>query len=236
MVLQSRQIPKETIDRLFIYFRGLMCLKKEGKDATSSSELADVCHVNASVVRKDLSYFGRLGTRGVGYKVDELVTEIRRALRFDNATGVAVVGAGNIGRALLEHSTFESEGFEIIAAFDSDPDKIGRTIGSITVEDMADVEKRVKEEGIELIILAVPEPSAADVARRLGDAGVKSILSFAPCELTMPDNVNVTCVDLSVAMARLVYHSYFERKNDADEKNDSDEKTGSGRKTVGTIT
>jgi redox-sensing transcriptional repressor len=206
MPLHSRQIPKETIDRLFIYFRGLMCLKKEGKDTTSSSELADVCHVNASAVRKDLSYFGRLGTRGVGYKVDELVTSIRKALRFDDATGVAVIGVGNIGTALLEHSTFELEGFHIVAAFDSDPEKIGRTVGGITVEDMADIEERVKEEGIELVILAVPEPSAAEVARRLGDAGVKSILSFAPCELTMPDNVNVTCVDLSVAMARLVYH------------------------------
>ena len=230
MVLHSKQIPKETIDRLFIYFRGLMCLKKEGKDTTSSSELADVCHVNASAVRKDLSYFGRLGTRGVGYKVEELVTEIRKALRFDNATGVAVVGAGNIGTALLEHSTFELEGFHIVAAFDSDPDKIGRTVGSIVVEDMADVERRVKEEGIELVILAVPELFAADVAQRLGDAGVKSILSFAPCELTMPDNVNVTCVDLSVAMARLVYHSYFERENG------SDEKTDTRRKRVGTTT
>jgi redox-sensing transcriptional repressor len=230
MPLHSRQIPKETIDRLFIYFRGLMCLMREGKDTTSSSELADVCHVNASVVRKDLSYFGRLGTRGVGYKVEDLVRNIRRALRFDDSTGVAVVGIGNIGTALLEHSTFELEGFQIIAAFDSDPDKIGRTVGSIIVEDMADVEKRVKEERIELAILAVPEPSAAEVARRLGDAGVKSILSFAPCELTMPDNVNVTCVDLSVAMARLVYHSYFERENG------SSEKTASRRKGVGTTT
>jgi redox-sensing transcriptional repressor len=228
MVLHSRQIPKETIDRLFIYFRGLMCLKREGKDATSSSELADVCHVNASAVRKDLSYFGRLGTRGVGYKVDELVTEIRKALRFDDATAVAVVGIGNIGTALLEHSTFELEGFQIVAAFDSDRDKIGRTIGSIVIEDMADVEKRVKEESIELVILAVPEPSAAEVARRLGDAGVKSILSFAPCELTMPDNVNVTCVDLSVAMARLVYHAYFERENGRTKK------TGSRREEVDT--
>jgi len=230
MPLHSRQIPKETIDRLFIYFRGLMCLMREGKYTTSSSELADVCHVNASVVRKDLSYFGRLGTRGVGYKVEDLVSNIRKALRFDDSTGVAVVGIGNIGTALLEHSTFELEGFQIIAAFDSDPDKIGRTVGSIIVEDMADVEKRVKEEGIELAILAVPEPSAAEVARRLGDAGVKSILSFAPCELTMPDNVNVTCVDLSVAMARLVYHSYFERENG------SSEKTASRRKGVGTTT
>jgi len=213
MVLHSRQIPKETIDRLFIYFRGLMCLKKEGRETISSGELADVCHVNASVVRKDLSYFGRLGTRGVGYVVDDLVKEIRKALRFDNATGVAVVGVGNIGTALLEHSTFESEGFEIIAAFDSNADKIGHRIGKVVVEDMADLEARVKEEGIELVILAVPEPSAAAVAARLGDAGVKSILSFAPCELTMPDNVNVTCVDLSVAMARLVYHSYFGAEN-----------------------
>jgi redox-sensing transcriptional repressor len=230
MVLQSREIPRETIDRLFVYFRGLMCLKREGKDVTSSSELADVCHVSATAVRKDLSFFGRLGTRGVGYKVDELVASIRKALRFDDATGVAVVGIGNIGTALLEHSTFESEGFHIIAAFDSAPDKIGRTVGGIAVEDMADVEERVKEEGIELVILAVPEPSAADVARRLGDAGVKSILSFTPCELTMPDNVNVTCVDLSVAMARLVYHSYFEKKNG------SNEKTDTRRRRVGTTT
>jgi redox-sensing transcriptional repressor len=212
--MNMRQVPNETIDRLFIYFRVLVCLLREGTDAISSQELAGICHVNPSVVRKDFSYFGSLGTRGVGYRVGDLIGSIRSTLRFDDGTRVAVVGVGNIGRALLEHSGFESEGFKIVAAFDSDPEKVGRRIGKLVVEDPADLEERVESERIELVILTVPESSAPAVAKRLGDAGVRSILSFAPCELAMPDNVNVTCVDLSVAMARLVYHSYFQEERD----------------------
>lgn len=204
-----RSMPRKTIDRLFTYFRVLTCLLREGTDTVSSKQMADLCGVNPSVVRKDLSFFGSLGTRGVGYEVRTLLASIRSALGFDRDMGIALVGVGNIGRALLEHAGFEFEGFRIVMAFDSDPEKVGRKIGKVVVEDVSQLEKRIASERTCLAILAVPESSAPEVARRLANAGVKSILSFAPCELAMPDNVKVTCVDLSVAMARLVYESCF---------------------------
>jgi redox-sensing transcriptional repressor len=201
-------IPTETADRLFSYLRPLMCLLNEGTETVVSRDLARLCHVKPAVVRKDLSYLGSVGTRGVGYNVKDLIESIRRMLRFDDDVRVAVVGVGNIGKALLEQSRFEFEGFRIVMAFDSNPDVVGRRIGKVVVEDAAHLEDRIRSEAIHLAILAVPESSAPAVAQRLGRAGIRCILSFAPCELAMPDNVRVTCVDLSVTMARLVYHSY----------------------------
>lgn len=173
----------------------------------SSRELARLCKVNPSVIRRDFSYVGNLGTRGVGYGVVELMENIRRALKFDDDMKIALVGVGNIGRALLEHVRFGMEGFKIVAAFDNNPEKIGRTVGRLVVEDAIALEERIQSEAIQLVIVAVPEICAPDVARRVGDAGVNSVLSFSPCGLAMPDNVRVTCVDLSLEMARLVYHS-----------------------------
>jgi redox-sensing transcriptional repressor len=207
-------VPNETADRLFSYLRPLMCLLKEGTETVVSRDLAGLVHVNPAVVRKDLSYLGSVGTRGVGYKVKELIESIRRTLRFDEDVRVAVVGVGNIGKALLEQARFEFEGFRIVMAFDSDLEVVGRRIGKVVVEDAANLEERIRSEGVVLAILAVPESSAPAVAKRLGSAGIRCVLSFAPCELAMPDNVKVTCVDLSVTMARLVYHSYVRDRCD----------------------
>lgn len=210
--MTPKSVPTETSDRLFSYLRPLLCLVNEGTETVLSRELAVICHVKPSVVRKDLSYLGRVGTRGVGYNVKSLIEGIRSMLRFDQDIRVAVVGVGNIGRALLKQSRFEFEGFRIVMAFDSDAEVVGRTVGKVVVEDSAALEERIEAEGIRLAILTVPESAAPTVARRLGNAGVKCILSFAPCELAMPSNVKVTCIDLSVTMARLVYHSYSEEQ------------------------
>lgn len=216
--MDRQPVPKETIDRLFGYLRPLMCLRRDGKDTIASQELARLCRVAPTVLRKDFSYVGRLGTRGVGYNVDELIRGIRRKLRFDEETRVALVGVGNIGRALLEQSRFELEGFRIVFAFDSNEEKIGLRIGKVVVEDAALIEEKLGPEAIHVAILAVPEASAPKVARRLAAAGVKSILSFAPCETAMPENVKVTCVDLSLTMARLVYRSCVEDEVKASER------------------
>ncbi len=202
-----KSIPNETIGRLFPYFRAFVCLAKEGTEIVSSSRLAEVCNINPAIIRKDFSYFGELGTRGVGYNVKDLTQKIREILNLDPPKKVALVGVGNIGKALLAFSGFESEGFKIVMAFDDNPKKIGRKIKKITIEDMANLEARVKSEGIQLAILAIPESVAPIIARRLAKAGVNAILSFAPCQLAMPDNIKVTCVDLSTEMARLVYYS-----------------------------
>ena len=205
--MKMKSIPTETIGRLFPYFRALVCLAKEGSDTVSSSRLAEVCNIKPSIIRKDLSYFGDLGTRGVGYNVEHLTRTIRNILNLDPAKNVVLVGVGNIGKALLSYSSFESEGFKIVMAFDNNPKKIGRKIAQLTVEDTTHLEERVKSDGIKLGILAIPETVAPGVARRLAKGGVKAILSFAPCQLAMPDNIKVTCVDLTTEMARLVYYS-----------------------------
>jgi len=202
-----KSIPHETIGRLFPYLRALICLAKEGTEIVSSTRLAEVCHMNPSIIRKDLSYFGELGKRGVGYNVQDLSLQIRRILNLDPAKKVALVGVGNIGKALLSYPNFEMEGFKIVMAFDNHPDKIGKKINHLVIEDMARLEERIKSEQIQLAILAAPEAVSPVIARRLVRAGIKSLLSFAPCQFAMPSDIKVTCVDLSTEMARLVYYS-----------------------------
>jgi len=200
-----RRIPEETIGRLFLYLRQLLCQQEKGAQIVSSQTLAEACHVKPSIVRKDFSHFGEFGVRGVGYDVDGLIKEIRSILNLDKVMQAALVGAGNIGKALLRFSGFRDEGFEIVMAFDTDARKIGHKIDRVTVEDSARMEERIRAEGIKLAIVAVPVPEAPKVAQRLVDAGVKAILCFAPCPLNMPDDVRVCCVDLATEIARLVY-------------------------------
>jgi len=182
-----------------------MCLIKEGTETVSSYRLAEVCHIKPSIIRKDLSYFGELGKRGVGYNVNDLVGHIRRILGLVPPKRVALVGVGNIGKAVLSYPNFESEGFKIVIAFDNKADTIGNTINHIQIEDIANLEDKIKSEKIQLAILTVPEEVAPVIARRLVKAGVGAVLSFAPCQLAMPNDIKVTCIDLSTEMARLVY-------------------------------
>ncbi|MFO7899420.1 MAG: redox-sensing transcriptional repressor Rex [Planctomycetota bacterium] len=201
-----REIPEETIGRLFCYLRQLLCLQREGRTTVSSQVLADACGVKSSMVRKDFSYFGELGVRGVGYKVDDLIAEFRSILKLDKGVKAALVGVGNIGRALLKYPGFEPEGFQIVRAFDADARKVGQHIDGVCVESAERMEERIRADGIKLAIVAVPVSEAPAVAARLTTAGVKAILSFAPCPLKMPDDVKVSCVDLATEMAKLVYY------------------------------
>jgi len=208
--MQIKSIPNETIGRLFPYLRALMCLSKEGHKIVSSSRLAEICDINPAIIRRDFSYFGYFGKRGVGYDVKELMKEMRSILNLEPVKKVALIGVGNIGKALLSYSNFESEGFKIVMAFDKQPGMIGRNINQIIIEDEAQLEDRIQSENIHLAILAVPEAAVSDLAQRLAGAGVNAILSFAPCQPAMPNNVKVTCVDLSTEMARLIYYSSME--------------------------
>jgi len=200
------RIADETVGRLFVYLRGLLCLSQEGVGTVSSEALGARCHVKPSAIRKDLSYFGGFGKRGVGYDVEGLIKEIRAILKLGRLTKAALVGVGNVGRALLAYPGFKAEGFEVAVAFDKDARKVGRTANGVVIEDVAHLERRLGEEGIKLAIIAVPVPEAPRTVQRLVDAGVKAILSFAPCPLKMPEGVKLTCVDLAMEMARLVYH------------------------------
>ncbi len=199
-------IPDQTVGRLFAYLRALLCLAEEGAETVSSERLGNTCQVKPSAVRKDLSYFGAFGKRGVGYDVKGLTEEIRSILNLEMVMKAALVGVGNIGKAVLAYRGFKAEGFEIALAFDSDPAKVGQTIDGLVIEDVSGLQQRIRDEDIKLAIVAVPVSEAPEVAHRLAGAGIKAILSFAPCPLNMPKDVKVTCVDLATEMARLIYY------------------------------
>jgi len=204
--MRTLQVPDETVGRLLAYLRTLLCLQEEGVKTVSSQRLAELRQVKSSMVRKDFSYFGEFGTPGVGYSVDGMIQQLRKILNLDKGLKAALAGVGNVGRALLLYPGFTDEGFEIAAAFDNDPDKVGQKVNSVVVEHMDSLEQRIEEKGIRVGILAVPVSEAPQVAERMAQAGLKAILSFAPCQLNMPKGVKVHCVDLAMEMARLVYH------------------------------
>jgi len=175
-------------------------------NVTSSEDLAVACGVRATVIRKDLSYFGKFGKRGVGYDLEALVKEIHAILKLNQMTHAALVGVGNIGRAFLAYPGFKAEGIRITAAFDKDVEKIGQKIEGIPIEDVGSMVKRIVEDGIHLAIVAVPPSEAQGTVNRLAKAGIKGIFSFTPCPPKMPTGVKVTCVDLAMEIASLVYY------------------------------
>lgn len=204
----KNKIPKETISRLFTYFRSLLCFSKTGKVNVSSYNLSKLCNVNPAIIRKDFSYFGDFGTKGVGYNVENLIDEIKDILQLEPPSEVALAGVGNIGKALLSYPDFGSEGFKISMAFDNNEEKIGKKIYGITIENVKNMEDRIEAEDVKMGILTVPETAAREIAERMANSGIKAILSFAPCQIVMPENIEVTCIDLSTELSKLAYYSY----------------------------
>ena len=203
--MKYRKIPNETIRRLPIYLRGLMLLSQQGVSSVSSGKLSDFVNINAEQIRKDFSYFGDFGTRGVGYDIERLSKQIKKILKLEAIRRVAVVGAGNIGSAVLAYPGFHTYGFDVAAAFDSDPAKVGRRINNVTVEDASDIDGLLAR-GIGLAIIAVPAEEAQSVADTLVKAGIKGILNFSPKRLSVPKNVKVITIDIATDLARLPYY------------------------------
>ena len=174
----------------------------------SSEQLAEAAGVNSAKVRKDLSYLGSYGTRGVGYDVEYLIYQVRRELGLEQAWPVVIVGVGNLGRALANYDGFEERGFRITALVDTDPEKVGEELGGITVEHLDDLDRVVKEHAVAIGVIATPAGAAQAVADVLVDAGVTSILNFAPCVLSVPANVDVRKVDLAIELQILSFHEH----------------------------
>jgi len=198
-----KHIPDATVARLPVYLRCLAM--RVGTGTCSSEDLARTAGVNAAQVRKDLSFLGARGVRGVGYDVDELKQEIRTALGLTHEFSVVIVGAGNLGRALANYRGFGEWGFSISAILDIDARRIGSTISGTTVEPMADLEVLVAERGIEIGIIATPSDQAQAVGDRLAAAGIRSILNFAPTVINV-EGSEVRVVDLSTELQILAYH------------------------------
>jgi redox-sensing transcriptional repressor len=208
--LNGRGIPDATVARLPIYHRVLVGMLEVGSTTVSSEELASSCGVSSAKLRKDLSHLGSYGTRGVGYDVQFLSYHIARELGLTQPWGVVIVGVGNLGHALVSYRGFASRGFRVVGLIDTHPDIVGESVSVgdqvITVSSMGDLEKVVREGGAHIGVIATPADAAQDVCDRLVDAGVRSILNFAPAVLVVPQDVEVRKVDLAVELQILAFH------------------------------
>jgi redox-sensing transcriptional repressor len=206
---EPRRIPEATVARLPLYLRALLTLADEREETCSSERLADLAGVNAAKVRKDLSYLGSYGTRGVGYDVEFLLREVSRALGLTHDWPVVIAGAGNLGRALANYGGFTSRGFPVIALVDTDETKVGTKVGETPVRHLDDLEAIVAEHQVAIGVLATPSGVAQDVADRMVSAGVGSVLNFAPAVVTVPETVSIRKVDLA---SELLILSFYQQR------------------------
>jgi redox-sensing transcriptional repressor len=203
----SHGIPEATVARLPVYLRVLFALAENGTATVSSEELAVAAGVNSAKLRKDLSHLGSYGTRGVGYDVEYLLYQVSRELGLTQDWPVAIIGLGNLGRALANYGGFASRGFRIAALLDSDPAVVGTRIARLTVQHSDEMEAIIRRQRVSIGVIATPAGAAQAVCNRLVAAGVTSILNFAPVVLTVPSGVDVRKVDLSIELQILAFHA-----------------------------
>ncbi len=201
-----RRIPEATVARLPLYLRSLLEAQHAGDATISSERLAELAGVNAAKVRKDLSYLGSYGTRGVGYDVEYLLFQMSRELGLTQDWPVAIVGLGNLGQALANYGGFGERGFPIVALVDADPRVVGTEVHGVIVRHVDDLPDIAGDQGIAIGIIATPASAAQDVADRLVAAGVSSILNFAPTVISVPEQVSLRKVDLAVELQILSFY------------------------------
>jgi redox-sensing transcriptional repressor len=211
--IASRGVPEATVARLPLYLRALAMLADRGVATVSSDELAESAGVNSAKLRKDLSYLGSYGTRGVGYEVEYLRHQISREVGLTQDWPVVIVGIGNLGQALANYAGFASRGFRVVGLVDADPTRSGEVVAGLVVRHADDLEQVVREHRVAIGVIATPAGAAQHVCDRLVAAGVTSILNFAPTLLQVPDGVDLRKVDLSIELQILAYHE--QRKNGA---------------------
>ena len=207
---RKRRIPEATVARLPVYLRTLLEVQAEAMTTISSERLAELAGVNAAKVRKDLSYLGSYGTRGVGYDVDHLLVQMSRELGLTRDWPVAIVGVGNLGAALANYGGFGDRGFPVAALVDADPAKVGTMLGDHKIRHLDDLPALVEELGISIGIIATPAVGAQEVADLLVAAGVTSILNFAPAVVTVPDHAQLRKVDLALELQVLSFYGQRE--------------------------
>jgi redox-sensing transcriptional repressor len=199
------KIPVTTVNRLSLYLRVFSQIEKSGSDTISSRELALLSGINPAQVRKDLAYFGQFGRRGVGYAVSDLKKQIRSILGLDRDWNVAIIGAGRLGQALMIYPGFGSYSFKVVAAFDSDADKIGWELEGVRIYDLSEFAAVAQEKKVEIAILSVPASAAQDVANQVVAAKIPAILNFAPAYLKVPADTMLRNVDFASELEALTY-------------------------------
>jgi redox-sensing transcriptional repressor len=208
MYMARRAIPDIVIGRLPIYLRALNFLVAEGREITSSQELGDRLGISSAQIRKDLSHFGEFGKQGTGYDIAFLREQLRQIMKVDRMWEVALVGAGNLGKAIADYGGFAGKGFTIMAIFDTDAEKVGKPMGinNVHVQPIADLGTELRERQIQVGIIATPAESAQGVARTMVEAGVRAILNYAPITITVPAGVRVQYIDPVVGLQRMTYY------------------------------
>lgn len=202
---KKMKIPKATAKRLPLYYRYLTILSEEGKDKVSSTELSEAVQVDSASIRRDFSYFGALGKRGYGYDVEALLNFFKKILNQDTLTNVALVGVGNLGRALLNYNFKRSNNIRISCAFDINKEITGRILSGVPVYDMDELKKQLSDQQISIAILTVPSTEAQKTTDEMIEAGVKGIMNFTPIRLSAPADVRVQNVDLATELQTLIY-------------------------------
>ena len=204
--MSKKKAPDIVVGRLPLYLRMLNQLIDEGRSTTNSQELGDRLGISAAQIRKDLSYFGGFGKYGSGYDVVFLRDQLRRILHLERTWPVVLIGAGDLGHALANYHGFSENGFEIVAVFDSDPGKVGTTVGGHVVQDAGRLEQVIGENEVKIAIIAIPVDAAQTVADRLVATGVRGILNYAPVILKVPANVKIQYID---PVARLQHMAFY---------------------------
>ncbi len=201
------RIPDATIERIALYARSLESLIEKGIRVISSEKFAEMCKVNSAQVRKDLSYFGEFGVRGVGYHVKDLLMEIKKILVSDRDWKLCIVGYGNMGTALVQHENFLKRGYRFVAIFDVHPEKTGKILPlGLVIQPVTNIKQLTQELGIEIGVITTPSSQAQKVADMLVDAGIRAILNFAPIHVRKSEHCLVQNVDFTVSLDNLAYH------------------------------
>jgi len=204
--MEKSLIPEVVIARLPVYIQKLNQFVREGRETVSSQEMSEHLGVSAAQIRKDLSFFGGFGKQGTGYNVIKLLESLRSILNLNQIWEVVLVGVGHLGQALLSYQGFAHKGFEIVMAFDSDPNIIGETFAGIKVTDVNDMQNHICPRGIPIAILTVPAGNAQEMANQLIRCGVKAILNYAPVTLKVPEGVRLANIDPVLSLQTITYY------------------------------
>ena len=200
----SKEVPKIVVQRLPLYLRVLSTL--EERSQVTSQELGERLGISAAQIRKDLSYFGGFGKQGTGYQVGYLRQKLREILNVDREWGMVLVGVGDLGHAIARYGGFKREGFHVVAAFDNDPTKIGRSVDGLEIMDLALLPEVVNRMGLRVGIIATPASNAQKVATTMVTSGIRAILNYAPVALTVPEGVQVYQIDPLVGLQSMTHY------------------------------
>jgi redox-sensing transcriptional repressor len=202
-------VPNPAVRRLSLYLRQLESFKRKDRRTISSKQLGESLNFTDAQVRKDLAYFGQFGHPGIGYRVDDLIGQVKKILGTDKVWNVLLVGAGNLGRALMAYKGFNAKGFRLTNVFDASAALVGKKMGSFTVQPMSELEATIPKHQIRLAMVAVPADSAQDVVDQVVAAGIRGILNFAPTSVNVPPQIALNAVDLSVQLEQLSFQVNF---------------------------